>query len=92
MIRNSVIMGSDNYESPEQLASNGGASRPPIGIGDSSVVENAIVDKNCHIGRNVEVIGDPRQIERICGANWDMLDGIMVVPKNAILSDGWRRS
>jgi glucose-1-phosphate adenylyltransferase len=90
-IRNSVIMGSDNYESPDRLASNGGASRPPIGIGDGSLVENAIVDKNCHIGRNVEVIGDPRQIERICGPNWDMLDGIMVVPKNAILPDGWRR-
>jgi glucose-1-phosphate adenylyltransferase len=90
-IRNSVIMGADYYETPDQLASNGGASRPPIGIGDGSVVENAIVDKNCHIGQGVQVIGDPRQIERICGPNWDMLDGIMVIPKNAILPDGWRR-
>ncbi len=90
-IRNSVIMGADFYETPEQLAANRSAARPPIRIGDGSVVENAIVDKNCHVGRNVQVIGDPRQIERIGGENWDMLDGILVVPKNAVLPDGWRR-
>ncbi|MCI0331723.1 MAG: glucose-1-phosphate adenylyltransferase [Planctomycetes bacterium] len=90
-IRNSVIMGADFYETPEQLAADRSAGRPPIGIGDGSVVENAIVDKNCHVGRDVQVIGDPQQVERICGEKWDMLDGIMVVPKNAVLPDGWRR-
>jgi glucose-1-phosphate adenylyltransferase len=91
-IRNSVIMGADYYETPEQLSANGGARRPPIGIGDGSTVENAIVDKNCHLGRGVQVIGDPQQIERISGENWDLLDGILVIPKNAVLPDGWRRS
>jgi glucose-1-phosphate adenylyltransferase len=90
-IRNSVIMGADFYETPAQLATNGGANRPPIGIGAGSLIENAIVDKNCHVGRDVQVIGDPRQIERISGENWDLLDGILVVPKNAVLADGWRR-
>jgi glucose-1-phosphate adenylyltransferase len=90
-IRNSVIMGVDFYETPEQLAANTTANRPPIGIGDGSTVENAIVDKNCHVGRGVQVIGDPQQIERITGENWDLLDGILVVPKNAVLADGWRR-
>jgi glucose-1-phosphate adenylyltransferase len=90
-IRNSVIMGTDFYETPEQLDANAAANRPPIGIGEGSHVENAIVDKNCHVGRGVQVIGDPQQIERITGENWDMLDGILVVPKNAVLTDGWRR-
>jgi glucose-1-phosphate adenylyltransferase len=90
-IRNSVIMGADYYESPEQLAANRSYGRPPIGIGDGAVIEGAIVDKNCHIGAGAQVIGDPRQIERISGDAWEMLDGLLVIPKNAVLPQGWRR-
>jgi len=90
-IRNSVIMGADFYETPEQLAANRRAGRPPIGIGDGTLIENAIVDKNCHLGAGAEVIGNPLQIERICGGDWEMLDGILVVRKAAVLCDGWRR-
>jgi glucose-1-phosphate adenylyltransferase len=90
-IRNSVIMGADFYQTPAQLAADRSEHRPPIGIGDGTRIENAIVDKNCHIGSGVEIIGDPAQIERICGSGWEMLDGIIVVPKNAVLPDGWRR-
>ncbi|HEX5471761.1 MAG TPA: glucose-1-phosphate adenylyltransferase [Lacipirellulaceae bacterium] len=91
-IRNSVIMGVDFYETPEQLAANRGAGRPPIGIGEGTVIENAIVDKNCHVGAGAHVVGNPDQVERIAGDNWEMLDGIIVVPKAAVLSDGWKRA
>jgi glucose-1-phosphate adenylyltransferase len=90
-IRNSVIMGADYYETPAQLAADHSEHWPPIGIGEGTRIENAIVDKNCHIGVNVDIIGDPEQIERISGPSWEMLDGIIVVPKNAVLPDGWRR-
>ena len=91
-IRNSVIMGADFYETPEQLAADRKGGRPPIGIGEGATIETAIVDKNCHVGARAQVIGDPRQIDRIGGHNWEMLDGILVVPKNAVLPDDWRRS
>ncbi len=91
-IRNSVIMGSDFYEAPRQLAEDTREGWPPMGIGDQAVIENAIVDKNCHVGAGAQVIGDPQQIERISGKCWEMLDGLMVVAKNAVLPDGWRRS
>ena len=91
-IRNSVIMGVDFYEAPAQLAAGHEAGRPPIGIGDGTVIENAIVDKNCHVGANVQVVGIANQVERIAGENWEMLDGIIVVPKAAVLPDGWRRT
>ena len=91
-IRNSVIMGVDFYETPAQLEADRDAGRPPIGIGDGTVIENAIVDKNCHVGAGAQVIGNPAQIERIAGENWEMLDGIIVVPKAAVLPDGWKRS
>lgn len=90
-IRNSVIMGADYYETQGQLSADRTAGRPPIGIGDGAVIEGAIVDKNCHVGAGAEVVGDPRQIDRISGQNWEMLDGILVVPKDAVLPDGWRR-
>ncbi len=90
-IRNSVIMGVDFYETPAQLEVDREAGRPPIGIGDGTVIENAIVDKNCHVGAGAQVIGNPAQIERIAGENWEMLDGIIVVSKAAVLPDGWKR-
>jgi glucose-1-phosphate adenylyltransferase len=91
-IRNSVIMGADFHETPNQLAENSRAGRPPIGIGDGTTIENAIVDKNCHVGARAQVIGDPKQIERISGKDWDMLDGLIVIGKSAVLPDGWRRA
>ncbi len=91
-IRNSVIMGVDFYETPDQLAANRAAGRPPIGIGAGAVIENAIVDKNCHIGAGAHVIGDPNQIDRITGPNWEMLDGIIIIPKASVLPDAWQRT
>jgi len=90
-IRNSVIMGADYYESPDHLAANRDGGRPPIGIGDHAVIENAIVDKNCHVGAGAQVIGASQQIEPISGDGWEMLDGILVIPKDSVLADGWRR-
>jgi glucose-1-phosphate adenylyltransferase len=90
-IRNSVIMGADYYETPAQLSADRSHEWPPIGIGDRAVIEGAIVDKNCHVGAGAHVIGDPNQIDRVIGENWEMLDGIIVIPKDAVLSDGWRR-
>ncbi|MCC7476042.1 MAG: glucose-1-phosphate adenylyltransferase [Pirellulales bacterium] len=91
-IRNAVVMGADFYESPHQLACDSREGRPPIGIGDGAVIKNAIVDKNCHIGAGVEVAGNPLQVDRLSGEGWEMLDGLMVVAKDAVLRDGWRRA
>jgi glucose-1-phosphate adenylyltransferase len=90
-IRNSVIMGADYYESPAQLSVDRSEGWPPIGIGDGAVVDGAIVDKNCHVGAGAQIIADPRQQDRVGGENYEMLDGIIVIPKNAVLRDGWRR-
>jgi glucose-1-phosphate adenylyltransferase len=90
-IRNSVIMGADYYETPAQLSADCSEGWPPIGIGDGAIIEGAIVDKNCHVGVGAQVIADPHQHERVAGENFEMLDGIIVVPKNAVLRDGWRR-
>ena len=91
-IRNSVIMGADFYETPDQLEANRREGRPPVGIGDGTVIENSIVDKNCHVGVGAEVIGDPNQLDRISGNDWEMLDGLLIIAKSSVVCDGWRRA
>ena len=53
VIRNSILMGNDFYQTPEEIAADHPAGRPPLGIGPGAQIEGAIVDKNCRIGRSV---------------------------------------
>ncbi|MBW3595782.1 MAG: glucose-1-phosphate adenylyltransferase [Planctomycetes bacterium] len=88
-IRNSVLFGADYYETDLQLTKDQSAGLPPLGIGDGSVIEGVIIDKNCRIGRNVQII---RQ-ENAPDADHDPLyirDGVPVVVKEGVLNDGWR--
>jgi glucose-1-phosphate adenylyltransferase len=87
-IRNSILMGTDEYETAESAAANPGA--PPLGIGDRTIVEGAIIDKNCRIGRDVRIAND-RGVETSEETPEAMVrDGIACVQKAAILPDGWR--
>lgn len=90
-IRNSVIMGADFYETPKQMFAGREGGLPPIGIGDGTVIDGAIVDKNCHIGAEAQVIGDGQKTDEPIRDDCMMCDGILVVPKGAVLVDGWRR-
>lgn len=83
-IEKCVLMGADYYERPipgypgELL---------PIGIGPSCQIEGAIIDKNARIGSEVIVRPFPPGTD-INGDNWVVRDGIVVIPKNAILQKG----
>ncbi len=88
-IRNSVIMGADYYESPDERSALRAAGRPPLGIGDNTVIEGAIIDKNCRIGGNVRVANE-RGVDVSEETPEAMVrDGIVVVPKDAAIADGW---
>ncbi len=90
-IRNSVVMGADFYETPGQLSADRTEGRPPIGIGAGAVIDGVILDKNCHVGAGARVLGSQDLNESQEGENWALRDGVLVVPKNAILPDGWQR-
>ena len=49
-IRDSILMGADYYEG-RRIGGEWPTAGRPIGIGAGSVIEGAIVDKNCRIGR-----------------------------------------
>jgi glucose-1-phosphate adenylyltransferase len=93
-VRNSVVMGADYYETDAQLHANQTMGRPAVGIGSESVIENAIIDKNCRIGQNVKVINregihDTEAPQRFVDQNGYLVsDDVTVVVKDGVLEDG----
>jgi glucose-1-phosphate adenylyltransferase len=86
-IQSSIVMGADYYESDADRIVNKALGRPDIGIGEGSVIECAIVDKNARIGKNVHIrhVIDRPDSETV---NWVARDGLVVIPKDAMISDG----
>jgi glucose-1-phosphate adenylyltransferase len=86
-LRNSVISGADRFETSAEMQENRARGVPDIGVGDGSVIENAILDKDCRIGAGVHVVNRNR-IDNGEGKNFVIRDGIVVIPKGEIVSDG----
>jgi len=88
-IRNTILMGYDFYEAPEEIAAGKSNGHPPLGVGRGTRIEGAIVDKNCRIGENVTLI-NTKNVETTEENGYGMIrDGVVVVPKNSTLPDGW---
>ncbi len=89
-IEDSLIMGADYYQSfTESSSPDLNSEYIPLGIGQDSVIRRAIVDKNAHIGANVQIINK----ENVEEANRESLgffirSGIVTILKNAIIPDG----
>ncbi len=86
-LRQVVMLGADYFENEAEKAENVKLGLPDIGVGEGSVVEAAILDKNARIGRNVVIrnhVGEPDQET----ASYVIRDGIVVIPKGASIPDG----
>jgi len=82
-IRHSIVMGADFYETDLAQAADG----QPLGIGRNCVIDHAIIDKNASIGDGV-VITPEGKPEHFDGPNFYVRDGIVIVPKNAVIPAG----
>ncbi|SDF65773.1 glucose-1-phosphate adenylyltransferase [Mucilaginibacter pineti] len=86
-IENCYVMGSDNYQTLEQIAELKLTKSPIMGIGDRCKIKNAIIDKNTYIGDDVSInCGD-----LLPDGDYDthtVQDGIVVVKKRAIIPNG----
>lgn len=81
-IEDSILMGSDYYESEVK----GEKRSIEIGIGSGSKISGAIIDKNARIGEHVTICPFPRGTDLDDnGRKWFVRDGIVVVPKNAVI-------
>ncbi|MBI4974692.1 MAG: glucose-1-phosphate adenylyltransferase, partial [Candidatus Omnitrophica bacterium] len=80
-ITRTVVIGADYYDTA--------ADKAPIkiGIGDNTIIDKAIVDKNARIGRNV-IIRNTKKLKTFDGDNYFIRDGIVIIPKNSIIKDG----
>jgi len=86
-IRRSILMGADFFETPAQSRENQKRKRPAIGIGDGTVIEDAIIDKNVRIGRQVIIRASGKSPE-MDGPNFYVRDGVVVIPKGSTIPDG----
>jgi glucose-1-phosphate adenylyltransferase len=83
-----VCMGADFYESDDQKRRNREQKVPDIGIGKGCVVKGAIIDKNARIGEGCRIgVDDFARPDGDFG-HYHVVDGIIVIPKNAVLTPG----
>ena len=87
-ITRTVMMGADFYESPDEKLENRRLGRPDVGIGRGSSIEGAIIDKNARIGEGVIIRPHSAGEEMVETEYYVIRDGIVVIPKNAIIPDG----
>jgi len=83
-IRNSVLMGADFYREEDPQSA---PDRPPLGIGRHCVIEGAIIDKNARIGDGVVITPEGKAAD-MDGDNYYVRDGVIVVPKGAVIPAG----
>ena len=86
-IKDSIIMGADRFETIEEMHDNAAKKIPNIGIGNHCTIINAIVDKEARIGDNVSII-NAHNLQEKDDENYSIRDGIIVVPKNALIRSG----
>lgn len=87
-VANCYIMGSDYYETLEELKYAEERGLPKIGIGERCYIKNVIIDKNCRIGNDVRINGGPH-LPNSDHSLYTVKDGIVVVKKDAVLPDGF---
>ena len=88
-IEDTYVMGADYYQSIEEMERDMREGKPRIGIGEGSVIRNAIVDKNARIGAGVRLVNERGVSDDVApDGSWFIRDGIIIVPKNGVVRDG----
>lgn len=89
VIRNSIIMGNDYYETDAEAAEAAEKGLPSLGIGPGAIIDGAIVDKNCRIGRDVKIVNS-KKVEETEEHDFGMIrDEVVVISKSTVLPDHW---
>jgi glucose-1-phosphate adenylyltransferase len=83
-ISRTVLLGADFYEDGD------GPAGVPLGIGRDAVLDRVIVDKNARIADGVRLVTAAHVADQD-GDGWYIRDGIIVVPKGAVVTEGVTR-
>ncbi|MGD1019717.1 MAG: glucose-1-phosphate adenylyltransferase [Verrucomicrobiia bacterium] len=87
MLRDTILMGSDFFETQHEMLEEDAMGIPHMSVGRGSKIERAIIDKNVHIGEGV-TITDKTGTPDFDGPNYYIRDGIVIIPKNAVIPAG----
>ncbi|GLC40652.1 hypothetical protein PLESTF_001021400 [Pleodorina starrii] len=89
-VSDSVVMGADHYEHERPQQRPISPTHPPMGIGEDSVVQRAILDLNCRIGRGVKLVNKEGVYESFDRAVQGMYvrDGVIVLARDTVVPDG----
>jgi glucose-1-phosphate adenylyltransferase len=82
-IMDSVLLGADYYEDELKRP----RSEIGLGIGENCHIERAIIDKNARIGDSVTLVNS-KQLKDFDGPNYCIRDGLVIIPKNAVVKPG----
>jgi glucose-1-phosphate adenylyltransferase len=86
-LRDTILFGADRYEGAADKAANRARGEPDVGVGEGAVIEKAIIDKQCRIGSDVRIVNQ-RGLREFDGEGYFIREGIVVVPKGAVIKDG----
>jgi glucose-1-phosphate adenylyltransferase len=86
-LNRTIVLGCDEYESADSIVASEAVGRPRIGIGERARIENAIIDKNARIGKDVVISPDGKP-ENVDHPMYFIRDGIVIIPKNGVVPDG----
>jgi glucose-1-phosphate adenylyltransferase len=87
VIKDTIVMGNDYYQSLKEIATN--PDEMPQGVGHYCHIEHAILDKDCRIGNNVVIKGGAH-LPDSDGPGYAIRDGVVVIKKGAIIPEGTR--
>ena len=85
-IQRSIVMGSTYYETIESRTRNREQGKPNLGIGNNCIIKNAIVDMECFIGNNVQIINKDNLTE-FESELYSIKDGLIIIPKGQVIPD-----
>ena len=88
-VESSFVMGADYYQTIDDMRADLERDFPRVGIGEGAVIKRAIIDKNARIGKGARLVNEAGVVEADGeGGSYFIRDGIIMVPKNAVIKDG----
>ncbi|WP_366183474.1 glucose-1-phosphate adenylyltransferase [Flavobacterium ovatum] len=88
VIQNCYVMGSDIYQSIEEMENDKNNNTTLVGIGERCFIKNALIDKNSRIGNDVYISGGDH-LENTTNELYCIKQGIVVIKKGVTIPDNF---
>jgi glucose-1-phosphate adenylyltransferase len=88
-LSDTILIGADRYETDQEQRDNLRTGHPMLNVGDGTTIRNAILDKDCRVGKRVKVLNEAgvQEYDQPQGL-WYIRDGIVCIPRGAVIPDG----